>query len=167
MAAESEALQSQSRARDHAARTREFLRLCQLASPVFLTLAAIFFLLALALTPPFSSALGLGAAADLILDASTKSFGEARAQSEFNVTFTLTNVSPRPLKVIGAEFVCGPDGCLTPENLPLEIPAHHKRDLTVHVKTVKPGQFQRGVTLYTDCPGKPKVVINIRGRVAA
>jgi hypothetical protein len=101
----------------------------------------------------------------LSVDAPVKSFGDAPSGKRVAVTFTLTNRSARPIRVVGATLFCGLHGCLAIDNLPLEIPPLSNRDFVVCVETRGPGQLAGELTLFSDSPGQPQTVLGINGRV--
>ncbi len=122
----------------------------------FLLLAPIIlFLVALSL-------LGAGAASllrstaqhdngdSLLVNAHVKSFEDAPSGARVPVRFVLTNRSAQPIRAVGATLACGVHGCLTADNLPLEIPPSSVRNLVVYVETGNPGQFASGLTLFSD-----------------
>ena len=144
-------------------------RLYRWGSYLFLALSALLFLLGLVLTTRVGAVMGLGGGEPLLLDASMKSFGETQPLAEVALTFTFTNRSARAVNVVGGTFGCGPHGCIWvgDDQLPLEIPPGQSRPLVVKLKAVGPGDFQQDLTLYTDCPGRPRLVLTLCGRVAA
>jgi hypothetical protein len=101
----------------------------------------------------------------LLIDATTKSFGEARPEENLVVPFALVNQSTRPIRVIGASTTCTTSGCLKVEGLPQTIPPGKRHALCVSATPASTGDFTSELTLYTDCPGKPEIVLVVKGRV--
>jgi hypothetical protein len=101
----------------------------------------------------------------LFIDAPVKSFGDAPSRRRVAVTFTLTNRSARPIRIVGATPFCGLHGCLAFDNLPLDIPPLSKRDLVVFAETRDPGQLTSELTLFSDVPGHPQIPLVVNGRV--
>jgi len=99
------------------------------------------------------------------VDRPVKSFGDAPTKKRVAVTFTLTNRSADPIRVLGGTPFCGRHGCLSLEGLPLEVPPMAQRELVVFVETREPGQFAAELTLFSDCPGHLRTVFEINGRV--
>ena len=100
------------------------------------------------------------------LDAPVKSFGTAPSNSRFHVSFRLVNRGSRPVKVIGATpAYCMQSGCLEVDGLPIEVPPRQSRELPIVVTTRLPGNLDGTVVLYTDCPGKSEVGLEIKGQV--
>jgi len=102
----------------------------------------------------------------LLVDALVKSFGDAPSRKRVAVTFSLTNRSALPIRILGATSYCGRHGCLAYDNLPLDIPPFSKRDLVVFAETRAPGEFASDLTLFSDVPGQFQTVLRVNGRVA-
>jgi hypothetical protein len=101
----------------------------------------------------------------LSVDAPVKSFGDAPSGKRVALIFTLQNRSARPIRVVGAGLVCGLHGCLTTENLPLEVSPSSSRDLIVYVETGQPGHFAGELTIFSDSPGQLRTMLGVNGRV--
>ena len=71
----------------------------------------------------------------LLINALVKSFGDAPSGKRVAVTFSLTNRSGLPIRILGATPYCGRHGCLAYYNLPFDIPPLSKRDLVVFAET--------------------------------
>ncbi|MDE2508746.1 MAG: hypothetical protein KGM43_16175 [Planctomycetota bacterium] len=83
--------------------------------------------------------------------------------TDFPVTFTLINHSSRAIKVVGAESHCGRFGCLYPMGLPFDLPGHERREVTIDVHSMAPGLMDESILLFTDCPGKQRMELSVKG----
>jgi hypothetical protein len=101
----------------------------------------------------------------LLVDAPVKSFGDAPPRTRVSVTFELTNQSRQAITILGATPVCGREGCVYVEKLPLQIPPLGARDLVASVETKEPGEFVGEFTIFSDGPAQPKFALTVSGRV--
>jgi hypothetical protein len=101
----------------------------------------------------------------LVVDSAVKSFGDALSGQRVVVAFSLTNQSRQPIRIVGATRVCGRHGCLDIDNLPVDIPPLSGRNIVASVETREPGEFNGEITLFSDGPGQPTMVLTVYGRV--
>jgi Protein of unknown function (DUF1573) len=102
---------------------------------------------------------------NLRIEPPSQSFGDVPSGTRPTLTFGLTNRSRRAIKVVGSTRTCCPHGCLTAENLPLEIPARSVGQLVVRVGTGTPGPFACELAIFTDSPGQPRIPLDVTGLV--
>ena len=97
-----------------------------------------------------------------------RSLSDIKAGSVTPVSFTLSNKSFRPIRVLGAEWFCRRWGCIQQAGLPLTVPPRSKREVQLMLKAALAGdyEFSTSVTLYLDCPGEPTASVQIKGRVS-
>ena len=100
----------------------------------------------------------------LAVDAATKSVGLVEEGEQVTTDFTLTNVTTRPIRIVGSTSSCS---CAVPGGeIPFEIPPGSSRPFQVLVvPQASPAQFLRSVGLYTDFPGQNELVLNVKGEV--
>jgi hypothetical protein len=81
--------------------------------------------------------------------------------------FSIANRSDKPRRIVGANSLCNLVGCLSvaDDEFPLVIPGGEQRDLPVRYQALRPGDFEQGITLYTDEPARLELPIAVRGRV--
>ena len=103
----------------------------------------------------------------LRIDPPLRSLGDIKAGSVIAVSFTLSNRSSRPIRVLGTEWFCTKWGCIRPTGLPVTVPPHANREVQLMLKAAPSGdhEFGRAVILYSDCPGEPTVSAQIQGRI--
>ena len=102
----------------------------------------------------------------IVFDAESKTFGALPVETKQIVPFRMTNRSARPVRIVGAEETCTPEGCIYAPKLPLEVAARETRELPIQIKTRSPGAFFRELRLFTDCPERPIVVLRVKGHVS-
>ncbi|HEX8203948.1 MAG TPA: hypothetical protein VF590_25965 [Isosphaeraceae bacterium] len=101
----------------------------------------------------------------LLADPDVVSVGELRVGRRDQVSFLLTNLGARPVRVNGLRASCT---CVSADALPLEIPARGRRPLRlwVHPLEEQAGTpYSQSVDLYLSVPG-PRVSLTVRGTVA-
>ncbi len=103
----------------------------------------------------------------LVLDAPSKSFGREASHQTIPITFTLTNHSGRPVRVVGASNYCSRWGCVVAQGLPFEIAAEGAHDVTIELETREPGPFDQSINVFTDCPGRGELTLRITGEITA
>jgi hypothetical protein len=100
---------------------------------------------------------GLGA------DALVKSFGRVHVGNPAGTTFVLTNYTERPIRLLGATKSCTHGGCTSAENLPITIPPHQSGEVILRLETSTACDYRGGVILYTDCPGRSRIALELFG----
>lgn len=134
----------------------------RLSSRFFTGLAAMLSLAGLAT----SYLSGAHAVPELSLRESVRLLGEVPSGRSFAVTFTVTNTTARPVRILGASSTCTPQGCLkVAERPPNEVPPHGTRGIAVDVTTRGSGSLVGRISLYTDCARKPSVPLEVRAYV--
>jgi hypothetical protein len=103
----------------------------------------------------------------LQIDPPQRSLGDIKAGSVVPVSFTLSNRSSRPIRVLGVEFFCTKWGCISLAGLPVTVAPHSKREVQLMLRAARAGdhEFSTAFNLYSDCPGEPAVPVRIQGRV--
>lgn len=99
----------------------------------------------------------------LILRTATQSFGILEQGSKSFVTFELVNMTDRLVKLIGANSSCT---CVVADDLPTSIPAGARKNLRIQVFLAadkEVGPINQTVTLYTDYPSQPSILLQING----
>lgn len=131
------------------------------------TLSRVCFVLALCLGV---AALGSWTAAGrqaLTVDAESKDFGVRLPGTKFTLPFVLHNHTSSPINIIGCENEgCSPQGCLEAPARMIVLPSGGQLGLPLEVATREEGKYERHVRLFTDYPGRPIVVLNVRGMVS-
>jgi hypothetical protein len=69
----------------------------------------------------------------------------------------------RTLRLLGAPYLCGPDGCLEPGTLPVEIPSRGTASFTVTYRAIRPGHFSLRFPVYSSAPGQVEIELTITG----
>jgi len=98
-----------------------------------------------------------------IVDGQTKSFGSLATGERSLVRFRLTNVSTRPIKLLGLQSTCA---CTVATNIPASIGPSSSFDLDVQVSPpLRPGALKETLTVFSDSPGRPSLPLFVVGRV--
>jgi len=95
-----------------------------------------------------------------------KDFGLVPYEEKLTVAFNVTNVTTKPLTIVGAKASCG---CTVVESLPLQLRSGEEKELSVRViLPEKPVQkrLEGQILLYTDVDG-PRLVLAVSGNVKA
>lgn len=97
----------------------------------------------------------------LLVDAYSKSFGSLEAGRVGTVEFNLLNTTWRPVTVLGARSSCT---CAATDDLPMVVPSGGRRSIRILVRRDrKPGRVSEQVSLFTDEPSQPELVIRVEG----
>lgn len=97
-----------------------------------------------------------------------KSVGDIGVREEGVTTIAVENPSSQAITILGSSRVCHPLCCAMYEGPPQQIPALAKGFVRLRLfASIRTGEFQIPVTLYTDCDGQPELTIEVKGRVAA
>jgi hypothetical protein len=102
----------------------------------------------------------------LVLDMSSNDIGQVLPEEKRAVRFLFHNRTAKPIRIIGAEQTCGPDGCNEFLGLPVEIAP--QSDAEVEVSFTPPsreGDFSKQFTVFSDCSDRPHIDLTIRGTV--
>lgn len=102
---------------------------------------------------------------DLVVDATTKSFGVASVKDCPTVAFTVTNRGDQPIQILGIRRECFRGACIEPGNMPLEIPPHASREVVVAIHPTSPADFSAETVLFTDRAIQPRGILKIEGRI--
>jgi hypothetical protein len=102
----------------------------------------------------------------IVADATTKSLGDMIPDRPHLVDFTLTNLSSRPVRIVGVRSSCS---CvLTEQRPPLVIESGRELKLRFSaVPQASPPEFLQEIRVYTDVPSQPAVALSVTGRVVA
>ncbi len=88
--------------------------------------------------------------------------GRIRFKEHYRHTFPVDNISNHAIKLLGVQLSCS---CMVVESVPLTIPAHGSHDLSVEINLKKETpDFSESLTLFTDSPIQPRLVLTIRGK---
>ena len=111
----------------------------------------------------FTAALDALSGFRLLVDSDAKSVGAVEPSGERVVAFQLSNRSDRPILLLGSQVSCS---CLRGKPLPITIPSGGSRPYEVrfHAKP-KLGIVAETLTLFTDDPQRPRLVLKVEGRV--
>ena len=97
----------------------------------------------------------------LLLDAYSKSFGTIEAGQLGTVEFNLMNTSSGQVTVLGARSSCT---CAAADDLPTVVPPRGRQSIRIHVRRDRlPGRVLEKVSLFTDEPSQPELVIRVEG----
>ena len=149
--------------------------LADLASSVALTLLTLAILaggLALAATFRYGS-IGNAIAAlrgeVLIVHPETHRFGPVEPGQKVTLEYTLTNLRPVPVRLVGSHSSCS---CTVPDRLPQTLGPWETRAVRVRFDTpeqipaaAEGTQFHQEVVIYTSDPSRPQVTLALVGEV--
>jgi hypothetical protein len=72
------------------------------------------------------------------------------------------NTQDQPARLIGALEYCG-GACYAVRGLPVTIPPMGGSTVTLQIEARVLGKFEEDVTLYTDRPAQPTLILKVRG----
>ena len=84
------------------------------------------------------------------------------------VPFQIHNGSSRPLRIVGATSLCGPNGCIGPNvgvKLPATIPPGGDFLLDALYKAGGPRKFSIEMTVFTDSEQASKIALRVSGEI--
>jgi hypothetical protein len=97
----------------------------------------------------------------LLVDAYSKSLRSLEAGQVGTVEFKLLNTTRRPVTVLGARSSCT---CAATGDLPMVVPSGGRGSITISVRRDRPpGRVSEQVTLFTDEPSQPRLVLRVEG----
>lgn len=88
--------------------------------------------------------------------------GDCDSPSEHVASFTVTNLSDRPIRVVGSEPDCK---CLTLDELPVAVSPGHAESISIRAHVSGPENYSQKVILYIEDNGLLTSVVQIRARV--
>ena len=81
-----------------------------------------------------------------------------------SLSFSIRNVSNSNRSIVGANSDCT---CTSVKDLPFRLDPFALRALNVTVRGIKPGPFDKGVSLFTDDPRARVIRLTITGQIVA
>jgi hypothetical protein len=109
----------------------------------------------------------LGLGGSLRVEPKTRWLGDLRPGVEVPVSFTVTNLSDRPARMLGATQFCTTWGCVWRTEPPVKVPPHGSGafGLRLRPRAQFCGEFSCDVILFSDAPGHGQTPVRIRGNV--
>lgn len=99
----------------------------------------------------------------LRIDCINKSFGSMPSNATAELQFVLTNLSKRPVRVLGGDGSCD---CTIVDAIPTIVSPRSKKAILVRVRLKgKQGPFLQSIRLYTSSPKQPEISLTITGDV--
>ncbi len=99
----------------------------------------------------------------LIVDATNKSFGTLRSNSDGTLVFQIRNLASRPITVLGARSSCT---CTAVENLPLTIQPRETHPLKIRIRPgKKTGDIDEKVSLFSDFSIQTELILKVVGKI--
>ncbi len=97
----------------------------------------------------------------LVVDATTKSFGESPSGGRIPVAFQLTNHGSEPIRVVGSRVDCS---CIVLDDKPFQIDPGASRsfEFTMGLPT-EPQKVRRTLSLFTDVPRQQQIDLVVVG----
>jgi hypothetical protein len=144
-------------------RLRVFLRLACFVSA--LTSLLLFGLSALVLSRPPER---IEMEGTLRVEPQMRNLGDLVPGVEIPVPFTVTNLSSKPVKLLGVPGFCVSWGCVFATDFPVRVSPHTSTTFSIHIRPNTrglSGELAFGVVLYTDAPGREQTPLRIAGRV--
>ncbi len=87
--------------------------------------------------------------------------GSVDERSTTSYTVTLTNRSPRAVKVLGSGSVCGMQGCVKAVDIPAAIQAQESIDIKYLYGAMSAGPVELTAAIYLDIGGKTGIIVPI------
>jgi hypothetical protein len=97
-----------------------------------------------------------------------RALGDLAPGAEVPLPFVVTNLSSRPIKLLGVPGFCVSWGCVSSTDFPVRVPPHTSSTFSLHLRTSTrgfSGEFAFEVVLCTDAPGRERTPLQIAGRV--
>jgi hypothetical protein len=97
-----------------------------------------------------------------------RALGDLAPGVEVPVPFTVTNLSSRPVKLLGVPGFCVSWGCISATGFPIRVPPHTSSTFSLHLRPNTrgfSGEVAFDIVLYTDAPGRERTPLRIAGRV--
>ena len=82
-------------------------------------------------------------------------------------TIRVHNGSNRAVRLVGGAKVCGPMGCASVEDLPIEVPPGGEREVACRFLPAATGETRYEGPVYTDHPAYPSLELKITGTTLA
>lgn len=98
----------------------------------------------------------------LIVESNPASFGVADPDQIMQATFKLTNISVKPVRLLGSQSNCT---CVNTDDLPMEIGAGESVVVRYSVRAKGGPRFSAKAALLTNSPSQTRVELGITGRV--
>ncbi len=106
----------------------------------------------------FSAALDFARGEAILVDERAKMISGVHPGNQIVATYSLTNNSGRPLKLIGVVPSCT---CTTVESLPLTLAPSETKTITARIKFSEAApNFSGSMRLFTDEPSSPEIVLS-------
>ena len=100
----------------------------------------------------------------VLVDEHAKSISGVQAGSQVVVSYALTNISDRPVRLIGASPSCS---CTVIQDLPMTLAASETRTVSARITTSEDNPNSSGtIRLFTDEPRSPEIALNYTVRAA-
>jgi len=105
------------------------------------------------------------AVVSFVADSTTITMPARHTGGRAAASLKLINSGSTPYRVVGADVGgCNFQGCVqVVDQLPVTIPAHSSHAIKLEWVAGKPGELNRTIVLYTDCPGNFEIPIQITG----
>ncbi len=99
----------------------------------------------------------------LIVDDAKKSFGTMKARQTVRVDFEIQNMGDQPIELAGCRTTCD---CVATSEFPTSIQPHEQKRLHFNITPAQASaNYAVGITVFTDVPTQPDVVLSIVGTV--
>ena len=105
----------------------------------------------------------------VLVDATTKSFGVARAGDAIHLSYKLTNRGGKSVRIVGCRATCR---CIVPgQDLPFTLRPRESRDFPISIRNpgrvagTAPQTVNWQVTLYTTNPAQARIALSIKGEI--
>jgi hypothetical protein len=103
----------------------------------------------------------------VVADSTTITMPARHTGERSAASLKLTNSGSTPYRVVGADVGgCNFQGCVqVVDQLPVTIPAYSSNVIHLEWVAGNPGELRRTIILFTDCPGKFEIPVQIAGHV--
>ncbi len=104
----------------------------------------------------------------ILVDAETKSFGVATEDETATVTFIVSNLSAKPIRLLGSYTSCS---CTVPDALPVRIEPKRSHRLRVNIHMPAPSRaaqgrrFRQEIQVFTNVPSQSRLTLFVEGDV--
>lgn len=99
---------------------------------------------------------------DIYIQNKVKNFGNIDFGQKLIVSYVISNLGPRPLRIVGSRTSCG---CLTVSDLPMKVGPGEERCVKVVVRPPVAGPYEGVVILFTTAPSTHYVTLKLWGHV--
>ncbi len=102
---------------------------------------------------------------DVVLVTDSQTFGNVRVGTEVTVEYSIQNISPVPVRLLGGADLCQSEGCARVEGaFPIVVAPGQQAPVKLVFRPAKVGECDIQVPVYTDVLNNPSFKLRLTGR---